>query len=448
MLSFMGGATAQSHYYHLVGDTVVGRSPIYYYDWWPNVDSLGQLPDSAIQSINNVNVFTLHTTTDTLKIIGIASTMSYLNCQDPAHPYEDCDTTMDTTMYYILYDATPAGPVELARVCWTDDYNTHPKRYMALPSTYSLNPDASGEVYCQRLMADYNITSLREYYFANPVIVTDSFYLGWEDMQRHGRNHAEADSILLYGLTHLYRNAVLHQFLSTAPCTQKIPPHRQMYRNFFGDSSWVYRIDSTTYPTVFAIIEVDTVGLPYDTSQFTCPVPISLRVITRDNYFARIEWVDNSDNAEWMVSVVPAGGNPDDGRMIGSPSKVLTINGLSPDTNYNVYVKGWCKRTMWEGWGEWSDSVTLEAMPSPNGIVNPVGESFSLSPNPASGTVTVSTEAQQGTLTVIDMQGRQVLSMPLSGKETVVDIRTLAAGTYIVSLNTPKGHSSLKLTVE
>ena len=38
MLSFMGGATAQSHYYHLVGDTVDGRSPIYYYDWWPNVD--------------------------------------------------------------------------------------------------------------------------------------------------------------------------------------------------------------------------------------------------------------------------------------------------------------------------------------------------------------------------------------------------------------------------
>jgi hypothetical protein len=36
----------------------------------------------------------------------------------------------------------------------------------------------------------------------------------------------------------------------------------------------------------------------------------------------------------------------------------------------------------------------------------PIGEKFSLSPNPASGTVAVTCEAQQGTLTVVDMQGR------------------------------------------
>ncbi|MBP5546800.1 MAG: T9SS type A sorting domain-containing protein [Bacteroidales bacterium] len=193
---------------------------------------------------------------------------------------------------------------------------------------------------------------------------------------------------------------------------------------------------------------MDTVGLPYDTLRFTCPVPDSLRVMVRDNYFARIGWVDSDDNTEWMVSVGPAGGDPDNGRMIMSSSKVLTINGLSPDTSYNVYVKGQCKRTMYEGWGGWSVPVTLEAMPPQGGIAIPDGERFLLSPNPASGTVTVTTEAQQGTLTVVDMQGRQVLSMPLTGKETVIDIHTLAAGTYIVSLNTPQGPSSLKLTVE
>ena len=159
-----------------------------------------------------------------------------------------------------------------------------------------------------------------------------------------------------------------------------------------------------------------------------------------------------SASAAGIIASGAAGPNSEfvlygDGRMIITSSKNVLINGLSPDTSYNVYVKGWCKKTMWEGWSEWSDYVTLEAMP-PHGIAVPVGERFSLSPNPASGTVTVTTEAQQGTLTVVDMQGRQVLSMPLTGKETVVDIRALAAGTYIVSLNTPKGHSSLKLTVE
>lgn len=46
------------------------------------------------------------------------------------------------------------------------------------------------------------------------------------------------------------------------------------------------------------------------------------------------------------------------------------------------------------------------------GIAVAEGHAFELSPNPASGTVTVSCVAVKGTLEVVDMQGRTVLTAP------------------------------------
>ena len=222
-----------------------------------------------------------------------------------------------------------------------------------------------------------------------------------------------------------------------------------MYKNYFSsDTSWQFRWSDEEYSTVFLIIEVDTVGMPYDTSLFTCPVPDTPTLIKRDTYWARISWDDHDGNSDWMVSVVAAGGNPDNGRQIHATESPLYIYGLSPDTTYDIRVKGWCSKPMYEGWGDWSDPLTLDTVPSPQGIAAPANEKVTLSPNPARGTVTVTTESPQGTLAVVDMQGRQLLSMPLAGTETVVDIRTLASGTYIVTLTTPRGPSSLKLTVE
>lgn len=445
-MSFAGGAAAQSHYYHLVGDTVYGRSPIYYYDWWPQVDSLGLLPDSALYCRYPIINFFLHTTSDTLKVIGIASAMSYMNIADQNNQYEECDTTMDTAMHYVLYKATPGGPVELARVCWTADYNNHPLRYMALPSTYSKN---DGDNYCDDLYATYDITSLREYYFDAPVFVTDSFYLGWEHL--HRISLVNSVQYFTYSVNHNPNYATLYQYRATADCTVKIPARRHMYRLIpSSDTSWKYR-EENLYPTVFLIIEIDTTGVPYDTSLFSCPAPERPTITARDNYWARIQWEDNN-NQDWTVSVVPLGGNPDNGRMIQTPSKHLVINGLYPDTSYNVYVKGMCHPLIGDTyWGEWSDPGTIDSVQTEDpheGIATPGVTVFSLSPNPASGTVTVTTEARQGTLAIVDLQGRQMLSQSLAGKETVVDIRTLAAGTYIVILTTPRGQTSQKLTVE
>ena len=132
ILSFIavaGSAMAQSGYYHQVGDTVRGKCPIYQYEqgWWPVLNATGHT-DSVIGTISTFG-YMKHTTNTPLRVIGVASTCARLDKSNPYNIHEDMDTSIDGTLYYVLLDATASGPVEKARVCWTDDYLTHPKRY-------------------------------------------------------------------------------------------------------------------------------------------------------------------------------------------------------------------------------------------------------------------------------------------------------------------------------
>lgn len=236
-------------------------------------------------------------------------------------------------------------------------------------------------------------------------------------------------------------------FSSYGSCGYDIPDQKFMYMRYnlsydtitneVGRYEMLHR-----FLLIFPIIEVDTVGLPYDTAYFYCTAPEKYTYSQLLETAIRVSDFDER-YIEWMFSVTPAGDDPDSGRIHLSSTSSSAFYGLSVDTAYDIYVKGRCER---QGWSSWSGPMHYD--PRSTGIAPATAQPFSLMPNPASGIVTVTTEARQGTLTVTDMQGRQQLTQPLTGPRTAVDIRALAAGTYLVTLTTPDGHSSLKLTVE
>ena len=81
-----------------------------------------------------------------------------------------------------------------------------------------------------------------------------------------------------------------------------------------------------------------------------------------------------------------------------------------------------------------------------NGIQDAVVQTLNISPNPASGTVTVDCDVADGTIEVVDMQGRTVLTAPST--QRTLDISRLAAGSYVVRLTTPQGTAVRRLQVE
>ena len=81
------------------------------------------------------------------------------------------------------------------------------------------------------------------------------------------------------------------------------------------------------------------------------------------------------------------------------------------------------------------------------GIRQAVDEDFTLQPNPASGTVQIllPTSVHGGRLSLCDLAGRELEAHTVNGTTMALNIGTLAAGAYVVRLQTSRGVAEKKL---
>ncbi len=101
------------------------------------------------------------------------------------------------------------------------------------------------------------------------------------------------------------------------------------------------------------------------------------------------------------------------------------------------------------------DHVVFVNWCRPEGIDSPLSPlpAFTLSPNPAHTSVTVTLAAPCGSgcsLSLLDASGHTVLSLPLpaGSSNATLPLRDLPAGPYFVSLSSPQGASSQKLILQ
>ncbi|MBR4229920.1 MAG: T9SS type A sorting domain-containing protein [Bacteroidales bacterium] len=432
ILSFIAvasSAMAQSGYYHQVGDTVRGKCPIYHYEqgWWPILNAAGHT-DSLINTAFSTFGYMKHTTNTPLKVIGIASTWARL---DITTMQEDLDTSIDGTLYYVLCDATAGGLVELARVCWTDDYSTHPTRYLELPRRGGESCD---------IMQDYTaIVPLREYYFDSAITVTDSFYLGCvvPDIDASGPN---AFNIFTYIASHIWDYCTYSSMDANGTykeCAIDLPEFTY-YDSSALDNNW-HHFTHKRFQLIFPIIELDTF----------CVTPDEPQVAYRDSLTLRVEWVD-TNNLYWEVSRTAPGGDPETGLIIPTTNPYIEYTDINDDSVYHVYVRGYCETGIFAGWSDWSTPCLIDSVPAPPvGITTIETADFSLSPNPAKGMVTLKcAEVMQGRVEIIDIQGKSWCKKALAGRRTELDVSVLPVGSYLVYIITEKGTLTKKLTIE
>jgi hypothetical protein len=430
ILSFIAAASsvmAQSGYYHQVGDTVRGKCPIYHYEqgWWPTLNAAGH-SDSLINTAFSTFGYMKHTTNTPLKVIGIASTWARL---DRTTMQEDLDTSIDGTLYYVLCDATASGPVELARVCWTDDYLTHPKRDMELPLKTGL---------CSNMEDHDAIVSLREYYFDSAITVTDSFYLGCVIPDP---TVTDFDGFS-YIASHMWDYCTYSSMDANGTykeCATEMPEFIY-YDSSRLDNNWNH-FTHKRFQLIFPIIEVDT----------SCVTPEEPYLAARDSLIVRVEWTDNS-NLSWEVSRTAPNGNPDAGLITPTAVPYIEYTDIDNDSAYHVYVRGYCETGIWSGWSDWSTPCFIDSIPTPDppeGITAVKAADFTLSPNPAKGIVTLRcVETIQGSVEIVDVQGKCWSRKAFAGDFMEFDVSTLPTGTYLVCVTTEKGTTTKKLSIE
>jgi hypothetical protein len=123
-----------------------------------------------------------------------------------------------------------------------------------------------------------------------------------------------------------------------------------------------------------------------------------------------------------------------------------TIDGLVPASTYQVIVRAKCDGQ----YTDWTEAVTFYTADG-QGIDNAVGEySVSMYPNPAKEQVSIRIEGMSGKVNVaiIDMSGRTVMSDMMENGEAMLNVSTLAKGTYFVRLNGEEISTVRKLVVQ
>ena len=127
-------------------------------------------------------------------------------------------------------------------------------------------------------------------------------------------------------------------------------------------------------------------------------------------------------------------------RVTVNGATTYTLTGLDENSSYDVYVRTFCDATLTS---EWSSVVTFTT-PEEVGIDNVEGSDIALYPNPARTTVTINGLESGSTITVVDLNGRVVLT----STDATLDISDLTQGAYFVRIVGERQNAIRKLIVK
>ena len=130
------------------------------------------------------------------------------------------------------------------------------------------------------------------------------------------------------------------------------------------------------------------------------------------------------------------------GTTVTSATNSVELTGLEEQTTYDVYVRGVCAEGVTSVWSS-IHSFTTTAV----GIDDVESGSVTLYPNPASERVTIRGIEGESTVTVVDLNGREVYKTN-TGSDLTIDVSGYAKGAYFVRITGERTTAIRKLIVK
>ena len=190
-----------------------------------------------------------------------------------------------------------------------------------------------------------------------------------------------------------------------------------------------------------------------DTIQFTtdnCEQVTGVTVTNITENSAVVSW-QAATATSYEVDYGPVGHGQGQGTtVIVNDVTTYTITGLESETSYSVYVRALCEADAPGPWSQVQEFTTLEEH---IGIDVADGMNVSIYPNPTSSTTTIALSGVNGdvAITVVDMNGRVVMSDSMSCEGDCVktmEVSGLAQGAYFVRINGENVNMMKKLVVK
>ncbi len=473
---------AQSSYYYHTGDTIVGRSPIYFYQWWSEqwlADTSHRLVHGHINwrhpsdwpyewARYTTGLFVPHGEmlqycyTDTpLEIIGIATaaivTGIYGNNDLPGY-------TPEIQEYLRLYEASEDTFMLLKEVPFD---HTLEKRYLEINTRHPYNL-MSDSVCCYHHPIDRtNYIGIREHYFDKPVTVMDSFYVGLTTECHYfnlppTEENPHIPNIGVTGYSVFWDSTYYASFyfFNCSNFCESTPSALHKYRHIAWDwntgdtvdGSWHWW-NSPYFMLEFPIVVIDS---SYIIPPYECPPVQNVRLAQQGDGEAYVMWDTHGDHNLWQVSYGPANMDPDSGTVVNCPIQVGRIQGLDSCTHYWAYVRAVCNHDS-ICYSRWSDPVDIYFCDTtgggsgggdPEGILTALDAMTYIIPNPASSDVTVYSSFNISRIEAHSLQGVKTMDIPASGISASFDVKDWPSGVYVITIHTQGGNVTKKLVVQ
>ena len=188
-----------------------------------------------------------------------------------------------------------------------------------------------------------------------------------------------------------------------------------------------------------------------DTISFTtrtCAVVTGVVANATSATTATVTW-NATEATSYEVNYGPRGFQTGDGEFVTVTAASANLTGLNPESNYDVYVRALCGTGVQSNWSEAAQFST----PAGDGISTAEGTSLSIYPNPTTSATTIALSGVNGevTITIVDMNGRVVMSdsMSCEGDCTkTMEVSGLAQGAYFVRISGESTNMVKKLVVK
>ena len=324
---------------------------------------------------------------------------------------------------------------------WSD---TIPFRHLVFETQFE-----PGFPHCTKEDHHIDTANSYEFYFDTPIVVSDSFLVGYytygNDGQRYNYGRGLDPTLTGY----------IYQVIFSTRChvrdEEDVPPL----------GSWITGRNTISYlqSYAWAILMPIIAPPPCNPDTLACPAVQDFSVRVLDSLNVEFVWNPLPQHRSFQISVGREGEPPDTGRVFSTDTCWLKVTDhWDTTTLYVAYIRAQCLQHCYSNdtlvWGSWSEPVTFfgHQPHGPTGIATPTGQPcpFTLTPNPARGTVTVRMAEcpPNATLTIRNAAGHDILTIPVSAPNFTIPIHNYAAGTYFVTLSTPHTTTTERLIIE
>ena len=180
-----------------------------------------------------------------------------------------------------------------------------------------------------------------------------------------------------------------------------------------------------------------------DLATMGCDVVTGLTKTSGDAHSVTISWT-STGASKYEVDYGDQGHTDGNGTIVETTTNSVTINGLESESTYDIYVRQYCTD---EVYSQWSSMLRITT-DAEQGIDDVESARVTLYPNPASQMVTIGGIEGEATVSIVDMNGREVYSTNSASESLTLDLTGYAKGAYFVRITGERTQAIRKLIVK